>query len=414
MDELIVKLTQHTPLLHFQPRQDHSTLRASEVKPRLDRYLKNCLGVAPPIYKLHIKSIKDIQCLPIEKPIIRNGQLQFDSKGRPKMRYYSPMYFGNMGEDSTSHKDYRLSGDCEMTVTFKDSDKSFFERVKPLIISFFRENNFGTRQSKGYGSFTATIPGVSQTDSPGTYFFSLNGDLSWYDVMSRIELFYKSLRSGINGPYDNSLYFKSMMFQYAKDHKKQWDKKSMKQVFLNRAESEVQSIKHAHKETFSYSTGERKDFRDYLGFSGSSPEMWRVDSGRTRYNEKTKKNEPVFNSFTIAKSFLDSGGNSLSRFRSPITFKPVKENNTWKVLILLSEIPITLAQSRVVISSEKRNRTSLEMPMASEFSLPDFLKFVYNHREQVTSFFDNKDCTPENLLRYNQIVEMYNNLNVQK
>lgn len=413
MGKIVINLTQHTPLLHFQPRQDHSTLRASEVKPRLDRYLKKYLGVIP-IYKLHIKSVNDVQCLPIEKPIIKNGQPQFDSNGRPRMRYYSPMYFGNMGEDISSHKDYRLSKDCEMTIVYKDDDVSFFEKAKPLIMSFFRMCNFGARQSKGYGSFTVSIPGVNQTDPPGTYYFSLAGDLSWYDVMSRIELFYKTLRSGINGPDDNSLYFKSMMFQYAKYKKSQWDKKSIKQVFLNRAESKVQSIKHGHKEPFSYSTGEiRKDFRDYLGFSGSSPEMWRVDSGRTRYNERKNINEPVFNSFTIAKLF-HSGGNELSRFRSPITFKPVKENNIWKVLILLSEIPNTLAQAEVIITSERRQPRQLRMSMAPEFSLSDFLKFVYDHRKQVTSFFDNKDCTPENISRYNQIVEMYNNLKVQQ
>ena len=32
-------LKQHTPLIHFQHDQDGATLRATEVKPKLDRFL---------------------------------------------------------------------------------------------------------------------------------------------------------------------------------------------------------------------------------------------------------------------------------------------------------------------------------------------------------------------------------------
>lgn len=39
METLEVTLQQHTPLIHFQHYQDGATLRASEVKPRLDKFL---------------------------------------------------------------------------------------------------------------------------------------------------------------------------------------------------------------------------------------------------------------------------------------------------------------------------------------------------------------------------------------
>ena len=32
-------LRQHTPIIHFQHHQDGATLRASEVKPKLDKFL---------------------------------------------------------------------------------------------------------------------------------------------------------------------------------------------------------------------------------------------------------------------------------------------------------------------------------------------------------------------------------------
>jgi len=39
MAELIVKLKQHTPIIHFQHYQKGATLRASELKPKLDKFL---------------------------------------------------------------------------------------------------------------------------------------------------------------------------------------------------------------------------------------------------------------------------------------------------------------------------------------------------------------------------------------
>jgi len=39
MHKLNVTLKQHTPLIHFQHDQEGATLRASEVKPKLDRYI---------------------------------------------------------------------------------------------------------------------------------------------------------------------------------------------------------------------------------------------------------------------------------------------------------------------------------------------------------------------------------------
>lgn len=44
MAKLTVTLKQHTPLIHFQPNQEGATLRASEVKPKLDRYILTQLG----------------------------------------------------------------------------------------------------------------------------------------------------------------------------------------------------------------------------------------------------------------------------------------------------------------------------------------------------------------------------------
>ena len=44
MHKLEIKLKQHTPMIHFQHDQEGATLRASEVKPKLDRFILTRLG----------------------------------------------------------------------------------------------------------------------------------------------------------------------------------------------------------------------------------------------------------------------------------------------------------------------------------------------------------------------------------
>ena len=44
MKTLTVTLKQHTPLIHFQHDQYGATLRASEVKPKLDKFILTKLG----------------------------------------------------------------------------------------------------------------------------------------------------------------------------------------------------------------------------------------------------------------------------------------------------------------------------------------------------------------------------------
>ena len=43
--KLCFKLKQHTPIIHFQADQKGATLRASELKPKLDRFLIDKVGM---------------------------------------------------------------------------------------------------------------------------------------------------------------------------------------------------------------------------------------------------------------------------------------------------------------------------------------------------------------------------------
>ena len=58
MHTLKVTLKQHTPLIHFQHDQEGATLRASEVKPKLDKFILTKLG-GDDGYEAGIKIAKD-------------------------------------------------------------------------------------------------------------------------------------------------------------------------------------------------------------------------------------------------------------------------------------------------------------------------------------------------------------------
>ena len=44
MNQLTAILKQHTPMIHFQHNESGATLRASEVKPLLDKFILTKLG----------------------------------------------------------------------------------------------------------------------------------------------------------------------------------------------------------------------------------------------------------------------------------------------------------------------------------------------------------------------------------
>ena len=256
MHKLEITLKQHTPIIHFQHDQDGATLRASEVKPKLDRFLLTKLGDGN--YDVGVKKANN------QGWFIGKGEhpaLDYKMFFRPsnnikiniKPRHENaPMYFGNMGDDDNKDKHFRKADFVEGIILTQWSELEVF--VKNNISKFFFIHNFGTRQSKGYGSFTVEKINNKTIDSKfkADYCFRIKTD-DWQDALFKTGLFYQSLRSGINigspiyssvkGSHgsalkhqemDTKFYMKPIVFLYAKDvDKQQWDKKTIKQTYFN-------------------------------------------------------------------------------------------------------------------------------------------------------------------------------------
>jgi len=191
------KLKQHTPIIHFQSDQSGATLRATELKPKFDRFLKKYAfdGNVPDALK--IDKSKDALNYKV-KILSRKGSIQ-DIKNKT--------YFGNMGkkqDDSEYRK--QIMTDDEIIVCFISFHTSLLENIEKFFASFLACTNFGTRQSKGFGSF--------YLDKKDPFYESPKDALDYIDanyiyadykkssekVFSHVEVIYPLIKTGINYP----------------------------------------------------------------------------------------------------------------------------------------------------------------------------------------------------------------------
>jgi len=154
-------LRQHTPMIHFQHDQPGATLRATELKPKLDRFLlEHCPNIP---YKKHPNGKRSIdyritidaknqRVENLEYRLMSRGQPATDNKGNPRMGSF-PTFFANMGDDwEKSPK--KLSFADNIFITINSFDTKVIECIRQHFPTFLNSTNFGMRQSKGFGSFS--------------------------------------------------------------------------------------------------------------------------------------------------------------------------------------------------------------------------------------------------------------------
>ena len=166
MEVLKVTLKQHTPLLHFQPNEQGATLRASEVKPKLDKYILSKMEVEERRaldYKLSIYTEGNIKEYLAASYLSRRALDTLNRNNINKIEI-SP-YFAQEKENKSlvasrnirqdwknfPKKGLLNNGNVQLTII---GNHEVLELISKYIQYFFLEENFGTRQSKGFGSFT--------------------------------------------------------------------------------------------------------------------------------------------------------------------------------------------------------------------------------------------------------------------
>lgn len=154
---LICKIAQETPMIHFQHEEIGACIRASELKPKLDRFIIN--------NKKEKEEIPSEWCLKKStKDEEENNQMSTALDYKVKIRANGLReswkdtelkgYFGNLGSGSSENdKKKGILYEEGLELIIMCFIPSLLEEIKENIEGFFLLTNFGTRQSKGFGGF---------------------------------------------------------------------------------------------------------------------------------------------------------------------------------------------------------------------------------------------------------------------
>jgi len=361
--ELKVKLKQHTPLIHFQWDQEGATLRATEVKPKLDRYIKeldkyydkdvlekvNKIPDGNGVYRLTVlqsvvkektipkvlttKEKKDKEYNSIE-PVSRDGY-------RQKMR--RSLYFGDIKA--------MLEYSDDIILRFQSFDQKILVKAILALPIMLALENFGARQNKGFGSFyidrdltinefpdikvLSNIEEIYQkykeeTDN-NVYFFDLESS-DYIKVFEKIFYFYNALKAGTN---EGRIYSKSLLWKYMRQSIPDlvWEKRVMKQLLIGDNIPDNQNYLY---------------IRIFLGLSPIYEFKSTVDRSDidhpirmdNDYGDTRTLSIPQNVQFKV-EHITDNNTQKIERTTSPITLKPVKVSDSYRVYIILKKELLT-------------------------------------------------------------------------
>lgn len=332
------KLVQHTPLIHFQHSEPHACLRATEVKPKLDRFLIEQLEKDDRFgdgrwkkwfvgdgsqqsfdYMMRItpNSEQVERTQSIERAIAR-------AEHRPPNASFHEIhknYFGNMASGNniqdTIRKTFKESLFYKdgLTLTIRCFIPELLTLIDEHIRGFFMMHNFGTRQRKGFGSFTVDISTKPNEPKgfdlvgkycPNAYYCKLDGNVNADALLDAVWVISAFLRSGFNRGEGN--YVRGFVFRYFQREKNPLvnDKAFVKQQVLLNVYNEATRGEHLHP----YGNNVRYRYvRGLLGTNENS-RFCRAPRGETREDR------------TVHNIYIHSA-EGVERFPSPLLFKPI-------------------------------------------------------------------------------------------
>lgn len=359
------KLVQHTPLIHFQHSEPHACLRATEVKPKLDRFLIEQLEKDDRFgdgrwkkwfvgdgsqqsfdYMMRItpNSEQVERTQSIERAIAR-------AEHRPpntNLHEIHKNYFGNMASGNNiqdtireTFKESLLYKDG-LTLTIRCFIPELLTLIDEHIRGFFMMHNFGTRQRKGFGSFTVDISTEPNAPKgfdlvgkycPNAYYCKLDGNVNADALLDAVWVISAFLRSGFNRGEGN--YVRGFVFRYFQREKNPLanDKAFVKQKVLRNVYDEATRGEHLHP----YGNNVRYRYvRGLLGTNENS-RFCRDPRGETRED------------LTVHNIYIHSA-EGVERFPSPLLFKPIGKF----VFILPQKMPDEIFGSEFYILKKKQ------------------------------------------------------------
>lgn len=359
------KLVQHTPLIHFQHSEPHACLRATEVKPKLDRFLIEQLEEDDRFgdgrwkkwfvgdgsqqsfdYMMRItpnsERVDRTQSIEngIERAIAR-------AEHRPPNASFHEIhknYFGNMASGNNIQDTIRetfkesLFYKDGLTLTIRCFIPELLTLIDEHIRGFFMMHNFGTRQRKGFGSFTVDISTKPNEPKgfdlvgkycPNAYYCKLDNDVNADALLDAVWVISAFLRSGFNRGEGN--YVRGFVFRYFQREKNPLanDKAFVKQQVPHNVYNEATRGEHLHP------YGNNVRYRYVRGLLGTNE--------NSRFCRDPNAHTPVYDIYTHSAEGIE-------RFPSPLLFKPIGKF----VFILPQKMPDKIFGSEFYILKKKQ------------------------------------------------------------
>ncbi len=370
-------LKQHTPLIHFQHDQEGATIRATELKPKLDRFLiKNANHLVESFLKT---TSDDRKYLDYQVKISVKAARTIDSQSVDILNFSAGEYsasvnlvLANMGKQEHERKNFTFHDLITIEITCFNT--ILLDIIRSNFSGFLLRTNFGNRQSKGFGSFYLDESDPTYRIPNTKFYFTLSlRNTEQVELFSKIELFWKALRSGINkgkrnnGRFSTNFYFKSLVFMYAKSMGIQWEKKSYKECFFS-DQLEVQKSTQPKSETLHFSKSLKYLMKDILGLSMN--ETWVAS-----YNNASIVKRHV----VLSENGENYDEGYIERFKSPITFKPIysESQQLWQVFLIIDSTPSDLREAIFKISSSS-SESELELSFPPDWISPlQFFNFLF-------------------------------------
>ncbi len=347
------KLLCQCPMIHFQHQQPGAAIRATELRPKLDRFLKGKYGGPMPSHWLIPNPNPDIQALNYKVRITANAT---------RAEKPHELYYGNMGSEQPK---MQLKGHCQLTILCSDPGlKDFVERY---IDEFILVTNFGTMQNKGFGSYMTEqamlwtpkqiadclcnwsgAPDCYQLTGyrDGTKRRKIRGqtvDLPWTATQFALDDI-KALYAHMKGKY---------LLEYFQDELK---------IGTEKTKLKLEDVSPALGG--SYRRDIRKEYRYVRALFGISEQFNYI-------RQLTPDGRPDWRAGKETVK-IESEDASIVRFPSPIFFKIIGNS----IYFVAREIDERIYGKAFVFSNKERGRpVTLKVPEKDEFQLDDFMDY---------------------------------------
>ncbi|MBF0451768.1 MAG: hypothetical protein HQK75_13780 [Candidatus Magnetomorum sp.] len=236
-----------------------------------------------------------------------------------------------------------------LTIVFTSFNDKILKTIEELFGDFLLITNFGTRSSKGYGSFS--LDSFQINDVFKKYFkkvFKLKArvnNLNWEETVDR---FHKRMKAGIN--YNG--YEKSLLFEYMCNNGIRWEKRRIKQAFpsLSSGKPPIDC------------DGEFRYVRSMLGLAEINEYNKGNDTVRIQHRPKGHTPEERKNK-------------KIDRFQTPILYKVINQ-----AVYLLPDDSYKKIMGESFNFSYNSKDFNIDTPSGKEFDLLKFLEFIEKKR----------------------------------